>query len=328
MTAQNLDDIIWLLWKDFNTIAEELWHSPDSAREVIKSAIEWNRIKASGVIDAPLPAPANERIPIESASVDSLLDALKTEFELNNGVIIVEFMETDFTPDGVPFWKVKLSDMCILPFYWKQILSNSTIAYCDHIKFSESWYVYGAVWMKDWGVIPFKISNKVKYCIPVVWSVQINNCEDLEIMPNGILKWKISDKKDWKWYEFEWAEIIGRVLKSSNIIFRDKHSIAKELKGKYWIDVDKSDLKVAYMLYNCPLYWTIRPVKWGKYPYVWGEMFREVEWHRIEHIHSIEQKHNYFICTISIYWWGDRETIIIKERWKYVIYLNKSINLI
>ncbi len=314
-----------MLWKDFDALAIELWHSPDGAREIINSTIEMNQNKATDVLKGAHPWKYLPDALVEAPKELLTLEALKLEFEMNIWVEVVEFVETQFAPDGRLYWKVKLLNMWIVPFYDKQILADFTIEYCDWIKCSEAWYAYWALWMKDWRIVPFKISSKVKYYLLQVKQLQIDNCADLEILSNWFMKWKIRDMGDWKWYEFEWAEILGRVSKSSDIIFKSKDSVAEEIKYEYWIEVDKSDLKIADKLYNCPMYWTIRPVKWWKFPYVWWVLFKEVEWRRIEHVHSIAQEHHHFTCMISIYWWGEREAIIDKKLWKYDIYFNKFI---
>ncbi|EKE28030.1 MAG: hypothetical protein ACD_3C00109G0009 [uncultured bacterium (gcode 4)] len=77
MKDKNLDDIIWLLGKDFATLAGELWHSPDGAREVVDKVINSSGIKALGILDIKNQTEPETPIIIGNPKLKTAIEALK-----------------------------------------------------------------------------------------------------------------------------------------------------------------------------------------------------------------------------------------------------------
>ncbi|EKE28028.1 MAG: hypothetical protein ACD_3C00109G0007 [uncultured bacterium (gcode 4)] len=129
MNADNLNDIIWLLWKDFNTIAEELWHSPDGAREVVEWVIKDNRIRAWEILETETKLP----LKTEEAAVIQATDEeasemnwweLKVIIENKYKVYINSYLSGWKTANGKKYWIVHLSNWDILPFFGDVLFDN------------------------------------------------------------------------------------------------------------------------------------------------------------------------------------------------------------
>ncbi|EKE28027.1 MAG: hypothetical protein ACD_3C00109G0006 [uncultured bacterium (gcode 4)] len=80
MTKQSLDDIIWLLWKGFDELAEELWHSPEGAKEVVNLAIISSSSKAMAAL-----SPDEEKLPVINATETQKLALEKIVQHLRRG---------------------------------------------------------------------------------------------------------------------------------------------------------------------------------------------------------------------------------------------------
>ncbi|EKE30199.1 MAG: hypothetical protein ACD_2C00027G0012 [uncultured bacterium (gcode 4)] len=93
MKNQSLNDIIWLLWKDFDELAEELWHTPDDARQVVDVALNSSR-KTVWILDSEPKEQVAAKEEVEIPSLDSLIGFLKSSSNEDMRIIAKKLEET------------------------------------------------------------------------------------------------------------------------------------------------------------------------------------------------------------------------------------------
>ncbi|EKE30203.1 MAG: hypothetical protein ACD_2C00027G0016 [uncultured bacterium (gcode 4)] len=109
MQDQKLDDILWMLGKDFNALAEELWHSPEEAREVV-NAVTGNQNKVTKLLESDWDR--DEAVALTNWY--AILESLEAKYS-------VEIAELNISPNSTndfTFWVLQLDSLSTLPFVW------------------------------------------------------------------------------------------------------------------------------------------------------------------------------------------------------------------
>ncbi|EKE28031.1 MAG: hypothetical protein ACD_3C00109G0010 [uncultured bacterium (gcode 4)] len=283
MINQNLDDILWLLGKGFDTIAEELWHSPEEAREVVQAVLD-NKDKTASILED------KDLWTIDTDVSDLDWEELKILIEKKYSVQIIDDALNAHEIFGI-FWTVKLDNLKLVPLVWDALfmmLWMDEIVSIIELKLSDDKFIWKAkvkwnpltidfsiskinwIWemhkeefdsqsttqsYKDWGDLKIQLQDKYKIVI---------NLGDATIVTNN--NWVLYGILDnfwnpWLKVPFVWTKILSSFA---------------------WNPV-KDTRSLAFWQYWAYLKWEVQLSDWDWYRFEWENLIwkEDIAWVQI-----------------------------------------------